>query len=108
MGGGEERRAVCPRVLLSGMMTAAIPTDPGITARFRSQATIVVAQKTTAIQSAPRPAAGMSGSGVTFSGGYQTRSMDDAQGEGRRIHEFDMLQDGPVLNLRARLAVPIA
>jgi hypothetical protein len=42
--------------------------------------------------------------GVTFSGvvGYRALYVDYAQGEGRRRYEFDMLQHGPVLGLRAR------
>jgi hypothetical protein len=42
--------------------------------------------------------------GITFSGivGYRALSVDYAQGEGRRLYEFDMLQHGPLFGISAR------
>jgi hypothetical protein len=42
--------------------------------------------------------------GITYSGviGYRALSVDYAQGNGRRIYEFDMIQHGPVLGLSVR------
>jgi len=42
--------------------------------------------------------------GIAFSGviDYRALSVDDAQDQGRRRYEFDMLQHGPVLGLSMR------